>query len=71
VIIPNLLLSLKLPKIKQEFKRGESPSFYKQIPLPLSKGKGIQGIGLLTLIVGGSPAQPIAKAEESQLGILI
>jgi len=71
VIVSNLLLSLKLPKIKKEFKRGESPSFYKQIPLPLSKGKGIQGIGLLILIVGGSPAQPIAKAEESQLGILI
>jgi len=27
------------------FKRGISPSFY-NIPLPLTKGKGIQGIGL-------------------------
>jgi hypothetical protein len=27
------------------FKRGGSPSFYKEIPLPITKGKGIQGIG--------------------------
>jgi hypothetical protein len=31
--------------IKGELKRGES-SLMKYLPLPLSKGKGIQGIGL-------------------------
>jgi len=63
--------TLEKDEKRREFKRGESPSFYKQIPLPLSKGKGTQGIGLLTLIVGGSPAQPVAKAEEGRMGILI
>jgi hypothetical protein len=31
------------------FKRGVSPSFRKNLPLPLDKGKGIKGIGFLKL----------------------
>jgi hypothetical protein len=27
----------------------EAPLFYKQIPLPITKGKGIKGIGFQTL----------------------
>ena len=38
------------------FKRGSAP-LKKESPLPLTKGKGIQGIGWLILVVGGSPAQ--------------
>jgi hypothetical protein len=32
------------------FKRGGSPSF-KNLPLPLDKGKGIKGIGLINRFV--------------------
>ena len=55
------------PKPSGEFKRGVSPSFYKQIPLPITKGKGIQGIGLLTLIsIGVFSAYPDAEDKEHQ-----
>jgi hypothetical protein len=57
---------LRLVK-RREFKRGGSPSFYKQIPLPIIKGKGTQGIGLSTLVsIGVFSAQPDAEEKEHQ-----
>jgi hypothetical protein len=45
------LRPFKLPLINnlciREFKRGVSPSFINIVPLPLTKGKGIKGIGLI------------------------
>jgi len=55
---------------EQTLRGGESPPFYKQIPLPIIKGKGTQGMGspitynLIT--IGVFSTYPDAQDKEQQ-----